>query len=378
MPNLRSFSALDIDPLCYPDDMSMLLLHSKKLEALTLHFHPRIRENAEPSVNMHAYFGHLMNAKQSLRLRHLAFHNLYSAKTREVNDVFDEKTFDSMAILNCGGSADDNPMTVYFDETWRLSAPHKHPCNLKQLRVDFIDKTLLHLLGAMPGLEQLYIVSARRKSGSTSSTQTNGTVAGSVSASPVTPSHTPPERNCDSIITASLVAPYLNAIAASHGASLTRLLLSHHWVLGADEISQLVRGCPNLEQLGLPIQEDNLSFIRLLLPFLNKLYVCRVLKNPADPSFVQKLEDIDTELHELGIGLDAVGSQFDKMRWVGIGRMNFEFGRVITETIEGDDGMETVRNRRLIKSVPYETVKEIAIWKMDSHEVEEYHLPNGR
>ena len=376
MPNLRSFSALDIDPLCYPDDMSLLLLHARKLEALTLHFHPRIRENAEPSVNIHAYFGQLIAAKQSLHLRHLAFHNLYGAKSEEVNDVFDEKAFGSLAVLNCGGAADESPMTVFLDDTWRLSAPHKHPPNLKQLRVDVIDKMHIHILEQVPGLERIYVVSARRNSSATPSAATNG--SRSIQESPVTPSQTPPERSCDSHPSASAMVPYLNALTSSHGATLTHLLLSHHWVLGAEEITQLVRSCPNLTQLGIAMQEDNSNLIRLLIPFLIKLYACRVLMNPSDPSFVQKLEGVEASDHEMNMGLDTAASHFEALRWVGIGRLNFEFGRVITETIEGENGVKTARNRRLVKAVPYETVKDIAIWRMDTHDVEEYQPVAGK
>lgn len=57
MANLRVFWAMDIDPLCYPDDISMLLLGSKKLEDLRLHFSPRMRQEAESSLSMDTYFG---------------------------------------------------------------------------------------------------------------------------------------------------------------------------------------------------------------------------------------------------------------------------------------------------------------------------------
>lgn len=37
MPTLRGLNVSNIDPLCYPDDISLLLLHSRKLEDLKLH-----------------------------------------------------------------------------------------------------------------------------------------------------------------------------------------------------------------------------------------------------------------------------------------------------------------------------------------------------
>ncbi|KAI9687947.1 MAG: hypothetical protein M1822_002029 [Bathelium mastoideum] len=376
MPHLRSFIALDIDPLCYPDDISLLLLHSRKLESLTIHFHPRIRENAEPSVSMDAYFGRSIAAKHPLPIRHFAFHNLYAAKNKEMNDVFDDNTLESITVLNCGGSPEDNPMTVYLDETWRLGAPHKHPQHVKQLRIDFVDRTFCHFLQEMPSLERLYIVSARRKSNGSPSAGCNSSNtggAGKIShASPVTPGQTPPERTSETLVSASLIAPYLNSITEFHGASLRHLLLSHHWILGADEISQLVRGCPNLTQLGVTLHEDNFGLMRLLIPFLTKLTACRMLMNPTDPSFIQRLEAMDVQQHEMGMGLDTAMSQFDTIKWIGVGRLNFEAGRVITEVVIGEDGKEVQRKRRLVRCVPHDTVKDVAIWKMDSHGVEDY------
>ena len=368
MPNLRSFVALDIDPLCYPDDMSILLSQAKKLESLTLHFHPRIRENAEPSVSIDTYFGRCFAAKQPLMLRHLALHNLYAPKTEEFNEVFDEKTLESVTALNCGGTSEDNPMTVFLDDTWRIYPHHNNPRYVKQLRVDFIDKQFLGLLEQLISIERFYMVSARRHPGGGSSGGSNNGDFGSTHPSPVTPGQTPPEA----CAVASLVTPYLDCLTQRHGHSLKHLLLSHHWTFGADEISQLVRNCPNLTQLGLTLQEDNFSLMRLLIPFLKKLYACRMLMNPADPAFVQKLEVIDTKQHELGMGLDTVGAQFDTIKWVGVGRLNFELGRVILETVIGEDGLEVERKRRLVKYVDYETIKDVAIWKMDSHEVEDY------
>ncbi|KAL9073187.1 MAG: hypothetical protein Q9157_004829, partial [Trypethelium eluteriae] len=182
---------------------------------------------------------------------------------------------------------------------------------------------------------------------------------------------TPPEA---SPATASLAALYLNSITARHGANLTHLLLSHHWTLGADEIGQLVRGCPNLTQLGVSMYDDNISLMRLLLPFLTKLVACRVLMDPASPALVQQLEAMEVQHHEVGMGLDLVGAQFDKFRWVGVGRLCFEVGRVISEMVVGEDGAEFERKRRVVKGVPYDVVKDIAIWKMDSHEIDEYPL----
>ncbi|KAL9095371.1 MAG: hypothetical protein Q9165_002242 [Trypethelium subeluteriae] len=377
MPNLRSFTALDIDPLCYPDDMSIFLSQSKKLESLVLHFHPRIREKAEPSVSLDAIFGLCAATNQPLKLRHFALHNLYAAMNRHLQRAINTDTLESETMLNCGGTSNENPMTVFLDETWRLCEPDTPPLNLKQIRCDFIDKSFPRFLAEMPSLERIYLVSARRQSTGDTSTSTAsqaGSSSLSTHASPLTPDQTPPEA---SPATASLAAPYLNSITARHGANLTHLLLSHHWTLGADEIGQLVRGCPNLTQLGISMHDDNVSLLRLLIPFLTKLVACRMLMDPASPSLVQQLESIDVHHHEVGMGLDMAKDHFERFRWVGVGRLCFEVGQLISETVVGEDGVQFERKRRVVKGVPYDVVKDIAIWKMDSHEIDEYPLPKA-
>ena len=67
MANLRAFRAMDIDPLCYPDDISVLLLNSKKLEDLRLHFSPRMRREAESSLSLDTYFGRCLRVSNTTR-----------------------------------------------------------------------------------------------------------------------------------------------------------------------------------------------------------------------------------------------------------------------------------------------------------------------
>lgn len=82
MAQLRKFKATDIDPLCYPDDISMLLLGSKKLEDLRLHFSPRMRREAECSLNLDTFFGRCLRAGYSIPLKHLGMQNFYGPNTQ--------------------------------------------------------------------------------------------------------------------------------------------------------------------------------------------------------------------------------------------------------------------------------------------------------
>lgn len=70
MANLRAFKAIDIDPMCYPDDISLLLLHSKKIEDLRLHFSPRMRQEAEGIMTLAQFFGRCYKAGYRMKVKH--------------------------------------------------------------------------------------------------------------------------------------------------------------------------------------------------------------------------------------------------------------------------------------------------------------------
>lgn len=80
--NLRKLKATDIDPLCYPDDISMLLLGSKRLEDLRLHFSPRMRREAECSLSLDTYFGRCLRAGYQMSLKHLGIQNFFGPNTQ--------------------------------------------------------------------------------------------------------------------------------------------------------------------------------------------------------------------------------------------------------------------------------------------------------
>lgn len=82
MANLRKFKAIQIDPLCYPDDISMLLFGSKKLEDLRLNFSPRMRQDAECSLNLDTYFGRCLRGNYEIPLKHFAVQNFYGPNTQ--------------------------------------------------------------------------------------------------------------------------------------------------------------------------------------------------------------------------------------------------------------------------------------------------------
>ena len=47
LPHLTTFVIYDIDPLCYPDNISLLMLTAKRLANLKMHWSPRMRDSGE-------------------------------------------------------------------------------------------------------------------------------------------------------------------------------------------------------------------------------------------------------------------------------------------------------------------------------------------
>ena len=87
MPNLRCLRVSDIDPLCYPDDISLLIFHAKQLEDLRIHYSPRMRQEAEPSINLRSIFGKCLEAGYKIKLKHFGLQNFYGPNTGDLKDL---------------------------------------------------------------------------------------------------------------------------------------------------------------------------------------------------------------------------------------------------------------------------------------------------
>ena len=234
MANLRAFHVTDIDPLCYPDDISVLLLHSKKLIDLRLHFSPRMRKEAESSLNLGAYFGRCLSTGHKLTLKHFAMQNFYGANTESISNVLNHDTCKSICFLEMFGGLSGNMANVFLDNTWK-DLPMDMKTDFKTTRCNEPASQHVNILSNSSGMERLYFVG-------TKSSKTGHTPP----SAPVTPAaETPTDKE-----SMALGQQYLYAITRYHGSSMKHLLLSDQWPLGQDEISDLVRFCPNLEQLG--------------------------------------------------------------------------------------------------------------------------------
>lgn len=343
MANLRAFKALDIDPLCYPDDFSVMLLHSKKLEDLRIHFSPRMRQEAESSLNLSTYFGRCIAANYKLPLKHLAMQNFYGANTQSVATILDHDTVTSLCFLDMFGGVTGSSMNIFLDDTWKDIPVEIHP-NLKITRCNEQAEQHVRLLEASSGLERLIMVSAK-------GVKAAGTPAFMSSALSVP---TPPGKSPPDEATMTLGKQYLYALTRFHGASLKILLLSDQWVLGEDDISELVRYCPNLEQLGLGMQSAKLCTLRLFLPFLEKLQALRLFGNEFTDEMLRTVGS-GRGPQDMGDHMEQSGAK--NFRWLGLGDRVFK----VCGRVRGEDGTWS----REVKEVSTSEAQHVEIWGLD-------------
>ena len=346
MPHLKSLHLKNLDPLCYPDNFSLLILRSKKLEDLKLHWSPRMREAREPSVNLHTYFGKCLAAKYQIPLKHLSFQNLFAFNEDGFQDIVDSETIESFTLISSVGGDDDAAEIAFLDSSWKTMGRKPATPKLRMLRGDKISSMNASLLTTFSGMERYYLVTGRKlqshpyiENGSIGTPGSNavnghGNISGSASpesTSQGTSSHnpcmamamnaqksqppfTPPaEPNSKS----RLGKDYIENISKCHGSTLRHLLLMPQWRLSSDDLARLVRSCPNLEQLGFGMELANFNMLRLLIPFLPKLYAIRILDNVDDSSVTNLVSWLghawhhETLGHEMGkLDYDMVSTQY--------------------------------------------------------------------
>lgn len=224
MPNLRVFKATDIDPLCYPDDISLMLLHSKKLEDLRLHFSPRMRREAEPTLNLENFFGRCLKHNYLVPIKHMGIQNFFGFKTDGLEAVFDPSTCKSVTCFDTWGGVSSDPSNVYVDDTWK-SVTRDMPKHFQVVRCNEISTYQVETISRWSGLEKVYIVSARTPRPADTAEHTprsNGIARSFEDGDLITPSDSPVSGH--EMI--QLGRAYIHALTRHHGASLKHLLLS--------------------------------------------------------------------------------------------------------------------------------------------------------
>ena len=416
MPTLKSLCLRDMDPLCYPDNLTTLLCDSVNLEHLKLHWSPRMRRERESSVNLQMYFGKLLLSDRKLNLKSLAMQNLYSVE-HEGNflGMYNPNTLESMTAIDSTGGADDDANMSFIAEPPKRLA--KMPM-LRFLRGNKVSRKHCDGLGKMVGLHEYYLLTGRplrdqrpghaansrtgsiaspdsvhsgRKGsvpyanangGRSSASNTPQSIPDSAQATPAsrwsagggayaTPSST---SSADGPV-AALGRDYLDNIFRVHGASLGRWLLLPQWRLAPDDVERLVRCCPGLEQLGCSVEGIGvasggaaLDALGALAKGLPQLKALRLLDGPDDALAEEVRRPGGEEWYEERVGVEAWRPDGGRtLRWVGLGDTVFEVLPGEPEFVDWGGGEGRWRRRAVRRSLS--VVREVQIWKMDRLDV---------
>ncbi|KAJ9634482.1 hypothetical protein H2204_006307 [Knufia peltigerae] len=400
LPNLRSFTFTHYDPMCYPDDVSTLFLNSEKLEDLNMHFSPRMREQGEASVVLTRFFRKNMNANKKLRLKRIGLYNLLAnSESAECMAVMDPVRIEEVTALNTFGMDEDElhrSNTLFIDRTWFVPNP-KETHNAKSLRIDQLHKMHAQEIAASPDLERLYLINARHRrdgvNGEPSPSSLDAsprTVNGENRSSRNTPTHTTAPMM-------SLRDLYLDNICNGCGPKLKHLIFPSRWPLHSTLTAKLIRSCPNLTQFSAAIPCSDMEILRMVIPFLTKLWAIRVVAprtygeegEKALAVFHSFVDQPDSMLEEsISKSLTQRGPagsvpDFPVLRYIGIGHKVWEVGSVYEEKVklkspvhmntpaessESSSYEETIYRRKLTR-IYERDVAHVEIWKMDTMDI---------
>jgi hypothetical protein len=378
LPNLITFVIYDIDPLCYPDNISLLMLTAKRLENLKMHWSPRMRESGEESVSLLRYFGRAMAAKHQIPIKRMALYNLYTRNEDDgFEDVNDHAKLEEITVMNSMGNSD--PINVFLDNTWKMKAHHQVPTNLKMMRTDVQDMEHVGMLARIRGMDRLYLINRPKSSKSTSTAATPITPAATSGNTPAanhttgaTPAQNSPasEEQCK-----GLASNYLAVIQSNHP-TMRHLLLSPRWRLSADAIKKLCQSCPNLEQLGLASDLPPLEALHDAFVLCPNLWAVRTLI-PPNSDAADKYYTVDIDMHIFVLATELWRPGYRSLKYFGIGDHVFKLGGVVyppkgqASVPEGQENSMNARRAgpmRRIEAVERSSVEWIDIWRMDSVE----------
>ncbi|KAF2103089.1 hypothetical protein NA57DRAFT_33159 [Rhizodiscina lignyota] len=368
IPSLKSLKVTDIDPLCYPDDFSLLLLQSKNLEELNLHWSPRMREQGEPSINLHSIFGKCIAAGYRMPLKRVGIQNLYAINHGELPHCIQHEKLERISFINNVDSS--NPKTIFFDRTWIHPNNMKDvPKNLKMMRGEALSREHAEMVSRIKGLEEFYVIN--KKGASRKATPNGGSSAGNSGptvVSPATPGNSePPTPSLSHEECVGVASDYLGVLSRDHGPSLRILLLSDQWHLGETAVTNLMRSCPNLEQIGLALEDNNIDILRKMMPLAPKLYAIRLLISLSE-SLWEKIVNIEDDLHVLAMSHELWRDVYKNIRWVGMGRKAYKVGGIIRDEDKnpprGSSGFV-----RSVKPTSWEEASCIEIFGLDCMEL---------
>lgn len=346
MTNLRVFKALDIDPMCYPDDISMLMLGSKKLEDVRLHFSPRMRAEAESVMNLNMFFGRCHKAGYRIKLKHFGIHNFFGPNVLGMEQVFDVESCHSATFLDTFGN--NNPRTIFVDDTWK-DVPLDLYTNFTYVRVNEIAPQHLQIMRlSKMEMEYFYIVNERRgKSGFTPPDGEDKPSNGDSSdAEWIDPD------------AANLKDDYLQTIAKYHGNGLKHLLLSDQWELTKEDVHHIACKIPNLEELGLALATSDHECLVTLMPFLKNLRALRILDNEHLAEHFRR-HSHEERMRLIGEHIAQSGST--RFKILGMGDVVYKLGDLVEDVRE--DGSRVKRYEVTMHGL--EAARGYAIWDKD-------------
>lgn len=357
-----------MNPLHSTDDLSLLLLHSKKLRDVRLHWSPRILEEAEPSINLRLYFGKCIEARYHMPLNTLVLHNFFGVNIGDLKHICDPEKVRTIGILNCAGGNLCGP-TTSDDGLWKGILEEKCFKNVRSVRCSEVSEQHVAFLSSVVGLEELYLIGDKTSANTSLNEHLDGhmespndEIGSPRSTSTCHSSLARPAEQID----AALCKQYLRALFTCHGQTIKRLLLHDTWAISGDQLSELVSFCPNLDQLGLGISEEEPQALRFLGPCLKKLRCVRLLDNPGlqkamrnEPVMVEML------LPEASEPLLWKVSHTSRLEWVGFGDSVFRIGKAV----QLSDANGRTEWRREVWRARADHVKHIDIWRWDCMEI---------
>jgi hypothetical protein len=354
MPRLKYLHLTNLDPLCYNDDVSLLLSEAKELEILKLHWNPRMRTEREPSVNLQSYFGRVISSKRTLKLKEIAMANMFCRNESEFGESISFARVSTLTFFNCMNQ--DDPATIFTDRTWDVqrSPPELVREQLKSVKVIRSDRAgsgFSRVVRLLSDLEEIYLVTHQQCPSDVSNVESPGADQSSngsvkqhptVSVTPVegsngliypqatTPlspvsSNSPPWHNpilkAKHVVVAS---DYIAAIVSHHALTLKKLLMPSFWSLGRDVMLHLVTSCPNLEQLAISVDDPSFEIIRTCVRAAPKLEALQLLFPPGSVSPWRDMAAPQIRMHQEVLMLECRKEEYNNIRWLGLGDQTFE------------------------------------------------------
>jgi hypothetical protein len=390
MSHLKYLHLANLDPLCYNDDISLLLYESQELETLKLHWNPRMRNEREPSVNLRLYFGLLMSSPRFLKLKHLGMANLFSRNESELAQSISFDTIHTLTFINCTNQ--DNPATIFTDKTWSIKdSPEglrSKLISMKVIRSDQAGTGFSKLVGLLSNLEEMYLLTpgqcpregsipvsphvennssanGNRKETPTPSEVSNG-VESKDGSTPVSsdsnnvPNWNHPKHRAKYIMVAS---DYIAAVITHHAATIKKLLLPAQWSLNRDLVLNLVTSCPNLTQLAVSVDDKHMEVMRAICGAGQNLTALRLLvpkENDPWKDVHERLFSIHTDILSIECKKDA----YNNIQLLGIASH-------IVELCGMESNPKGSGQRRKIRAISWDDprVQQVEIFGLDNKEL---------